>query len=181
MDQWASLMAAGADIGIAIAAISASASAASAFISKRSSDRSLHAVMRASLTSLESAAGPEIQLQLHNDGLGTAYAVACAIRTVSVDDQDREHYHDAFPRGSKRPLVRRIDPRHEYPADQLYGTKLNWPEDDIFWVVIRWTDATGLRWELVEHGITQLDQPIQRLRAPGWKDHWRFWRDAADW
>jgi hypothetical protein len=51
------------------------------------------------------------------------------------------------------------------------------PPDDVWWLLVRWTDAAGLRWELSEQGPTLLRAEPRKLRTWGWQ----MWRPKRDW
>lgn len=51
------------------------------------------------------------------------------------------------------------------------------PSDDVWWVLVRWTDAGRVRWELSEQGPTLLRSEPRRLRT--WR--WQLWRPRRGW
>jgi hypothetical protein len=115
----------------------------------------------------------EVSARLHNDGPGLAQDVVAA----RLEPPDDEHPWAVFDR---TPTIRAMRGGEANPRDEkaALGLGAHTHGDDIFSVVVRWTDTAGQRWELVApQDPKALTRPPRALR----RRRWQRWRDPADW
>ena len=155
--------------------ISASAAAASALAAWRSSFIAARSAIRANLPYVWPAVRPQYEegrivvwVRLHNDGPGLAQDVVVARQEPSWDGRNWE----TFDRTLTIPTLRSGETLPPDGHEELsLGTHT--AGDDIFSVVVRWTDTAGQRVELVApQDPHQLTRPPRKLRR-GKLDRWR--------
>jgi hypothetical protein len=163
-------------IGVAIAAVSATASAASAYASRQSVDRAHRAFVWPAIAHELDAAGHHIlSVTLHNDGAGSAYDVRWAVGSVTANEKGKIIDDESLTADTISVVTRALRPGETLPA---LKQAIALPEDDIWWVLVRWTDASRVRWQVGEQVPSRfLRADPRRLRT--WR--WQAWRPKRDW
>ena len=147
-------------------AVAAGAAAVAAFISRATVERADYAFVWAEVT--QDQPGPDAQtqrlrVQLHSDGPGIALDVRWSLggpwepgRSAYRRAQEEVAARAtpairALSPGVSRPWVSVADARDGSELDALYGpTQCYVPDDDAWWVLVRWSDSAGRRWEFSE-------------------------------
>jgi hypothetical protein len=122
----------------------------------------------------------EWRVRLHNDGPGVALDVRWSV-WVEHPPEDGDGRHSAEAEEQVRRLasepIRGMRPGQTVPPDGwLTGTS---EVGAIEWVVVRFTDSAGVRWEYNEPwDVGTLANPLRRLRKvrPYRSLSWRLWR-----
>jgi hypothetical protein len=120
-----------------------------------------------------------LKVRLHNDGSGTAFDVRYSMGSVTVDQHDRVVEDAQLTKDAMSLVIRALKPGESNPEvdGQWLERALPLPHDDVGWVLVRWTDAGGVRWEYSDQGpATEAGRP-RRLRT--WS--WQVWRPERDW
>jgi hypothetical protein len=166
--------------GVLIAAIAATASAISAYTSRQSVDRANRPFVWPAISQAKDHDGANlVRVRLHNDGSGTAFDVRWSIGTVAVGPKDEIKVDDKFSEQYKSHVIRALRPGESLPPEDgdWLERAASLPLDDVWWVVVRWTDAARVRWELLEQGPALLRSEPRRLRT--WP--WQLWRSRREW
>jgi len=122
-------------------------------------------------------------IRLRNDGTGVAYNVRWSLGTLAPkpghDWESGKVVADYEWARQNHSLVKRaMKPGDSHPsAEGWTDKKIALPEDDIWWVLVRWTDVAGTRWEVTDQGPAMLAHHPYPLRA----HFWQLWRRASDW
>ena len=171
-------------VAVAVAAISATASAASAHASRQSVDRAHRAFVWPEIRVPKDYGQAEpLRVQLRNDGPGVAYDVRWSVGSLAPkpgeDWESGNVVHDDDWARKNASLVERAMPAGDTrPGDGGWlERRVALPDDDIWWVLVRWTDTSGARWELVEQGPSLVSSGAQQLQTY----RWQFWRKKRDW
>jgi len=167
-------------VAVVVAAISAIASAA--FASRQSVDRAHRAFVWGEIEPHREATDP-LRVRLRNDGPGVAYDVRWSVGSIRPKpgtdwEDDKYESDDEMARRHRSHVKRALRAGDTHPsADGWLERKGRLPDDDIWWVLVRWTDTAGVRWELTEQGPSMQSFGARRLRTH-W---WQRWRDESDW
>jgi hypothetical protein len=163
-------------IAVGIAAVSATASAASAYASRQSVDRAHRAFVWPSIAhELDEAGRHILSVTLHNDGAGSAYDVRWAVGSVTANEKGKIIDDASLTADTISAVTRALRPGETLPA---LKQAITLPEDDIWWVLVRWTDASRVRWQVGEQAPSRiLREEPRRLRT--WR--WQAWRPKRDW
>jgi hypothetical protein len=167
-------------VAVAIAAISAIASAISAYTNRQSVDRAHRPFVWPAISHKGDPDGSHVLLvRLHNDGAGTAYDVRWSIATLMLDQNDNAVEDRLFEDEHVSQVIRAVRAGEILPPqDQGWLEKaVALPPDDVWWLLVRWTDAAGVRWEISEQGPSLLRAEPRRLRT--WP--WQVWRPKRSW
>jgi len=115
----------------------------------------------------------DVRVRLHSDGPGTAFDVSCTIDPELLPTAERHprwFSRRVLLSGHSTPPVRAMRPGTVVPAtpaddeDGTFRLRFELP-DGAWWAVVRWTDASGARWEFYEpHSPEALATPPRRLR-----------------
>lgn len=164
-------------IAIGLAAVSAAAAAVSAVATKQSVERSHRPFVWPAISHGSDGGTRVLRVRLHNDGAGVAYDVRWSFGTIiesspGTYDENRE---DAKTEASL--AIRAIRPGESVPPRGWLEKEVRLPPDDVGWILVRWSDAGGVRWEASDQGPAALRTPPRRLR----KSCWEVWRPASDW
>lgn len=162
---------------IAISAVAATASALAAW---RTSVVAGRGVTRSNLPYVWPAVrigrdGPTtvVWVRLHNDGPGLAQDVVAA----RMEPSGQGSTWAVFDRTPTIPALRSGETLPPKDRDEL-SLGAHTAGDDVFSVVVRWTDTAGQRWELLapqeRHALTRAPKKLRRGRLD-------MWRPAADW
>lgn len=158
--------------------MSATASAASAYINRQSVDRANEAFVWAAISYESDGQGRQVlRIKLHNDGSGTAFDVRWSVSIPGIDQHDELITDPAGVARSASAVIRAMRPGEVCPPADWFRQALDLPPDDVWWLIVRWTDAARVRWELAEQGPSDLHGEPQRLRT--WR--WQLWRPLRDW
>jgi hypothetical protein len=167
-------------IGVAIAAIAAIASAVSASTSRLAVDRANQAFVWATISRASDGGQSLVRVRLHNEGPGVARDVRWSATTLTEVSADEWDVDDELILKNKSPLIRAMQPGESLPPEESGWLNLAFspPEDDIWWVLVRWSDAARVRWERTEEP-SELRSRTRKLRT--W--FWQFWRPSGkpDW
>lgn len=165
-------------VGITFAALSSGAAATSAYISRQAVDRAHRAFVWPTISFETDSAGRQVlRVQLHNDGPGTAYDVRWSVGTVTVTEQGDAAADHGLTLASASPVVRALRPAEACPPHDWFRVAFTPPPDDVWSVLVRWTDAARVRWEVVEQGPATMRAEPRRVRT--WR--WQAWRPRRDW
>lgn len=167
-------------VGIGIAAISASVSAFSAYTSRQAVDRSHWPLVWPEIEHRDDEEGRHVLLiRLHNDGSGTAYDVRWSVGSVTLNRRDKVVIDAPLTTDNVSRVIRAIGASENRPAADTdwLERRIPLPDDDIWWVLVRWTDPARVRWELSERGPSSLRSEPRRVRT--WR--WQLWRPPRDW
>lgn len=163
---------------VAIAAAAASASAVSAYVNRQAVDRGSRSFVWPAVSHRLDPDGRHVLLvRLHNDGAGAAYDVRWSVGLAVVDGDPVNV--DRYARDNASQVIRAMRPGEVLPPpdDGWLEQATVLPEDDAWWLLVRWTDVGRVRWELSEQGPTLLRLEPRRLRS--WT--WQVWRPKRDW
>lgn len=167
-------------IGVGIAALAAASSAFSAYTSRQAVDRAHRPFVWPAISTGRDPGGPSVvRVRLHNDGQGTAYDVRWSVGTMMEAHDGSLEEDAAFTDEHVSSVIRAIRPGEVVPPQdsEWLEQAAALPGDDVWWVLVRWTDAARVRWELSEQGPTLLRSEPRRLRT--WP--WQLWRPSRDW
>jgi hypothetical protein len=140
-------------IGVGIAAISAAASAVSAHASRTAVDRSHRAFVWPVISHTTDPEGRRVlRLRLHNDGPGAGYDVRWAVGSVTAGEHDNVVDDLRLTADTVSDVIRALRPEEVLPPSDWFEKAIALPDDDIWWVLVRWTDASGARRDLSEQG-----------------------------
>jgi len=164
-------------IGIGIAALSAGASAVAAYTSRLAVDRANQAFVWATISHASDGGQRLVRVRLHNEGPGVARDVRWSATTVSEVSPDKWDVDDEINVRNKSPLIRAMQPGESVPPEEHGWLDLAWvpPEDDVWWLLVRWSDAARVRWERSEEPAA-LRSRTRKLRTWGWQ----VWRPRKD-
>lgn len=169
----------GATVAIAIAAVSATAAAVSAIASRQSVDRAHRPFVWPAISHASEAGTRILRIRLHNDGAGSAFDVRWSFGTI-IESGPLEYGENRDQMAREASLaIRAIRPGESVPpkSDGWLEKAAQLPPDDIGWIVVRWTDSGGTRWEASDQGPATMRKRPRRLRH--WR--WQLWRRRADW
>lgn len=167
-------------IGIGLAAASAAVSAFSAYTSRQAVDRSHRPFVWPTISQQRGHDGRTIlSIRLHNDGSGTAFDVRWSLGSVTEGLRGKTVDDVRLIEDNVSRVVRALRPGEAHPALDAHPLERQvvLPADDVWWVLVRWTDAARVRWELTEQGPSLLRSEPRRLRT--WR--WQVWRSPRDW
>jgi hypothetical protein len=116
-------------------------------------------------------------VRLHNDGAGTAYDVRWSVGLPAVGGDPVDVDRHARDHASQVIRAMRAGEVLPPPGEGWLEQAIVIPEDDVWWLLVRWTDVGRVRWELSEQGPTLLRLEPRRLRS--WI--WQVWRPKRDW
>lgn len=157
----------------ALAAASSAAAWRSSFIAREAATRNNLAFVWPAVRIAFDGPDPVVWVRLHNDGPGLAQdVVAARFEPSGQGDQwtlfDRTPVIRAMRGGEAVP-----PPEHDEMALGVHRAG-----DDVWSVVVRWTDTAGQRWELTAPQDPQaLTTTPTRLR----RRKWQKWRSEGDW
>lgn len=175
--RWASIvnMDIVAAIAIAFASVSAVAAAVSAVATRQSVDRAHRPFVWPAISHGTDGEARILRVRLHNDGAGTAYEVRWSFGSLA-ETQGGE-FVEAREEASM--AIRAIRAGESVPPEDCgwLDKEVQLPPDDIGWILVRWSDAGGLRWEVSDQGPATSRGRPRRLR----RRKWQLWRAAADW
>lgn len=166
-------------VAVAFAAVSAIAAAVSAVATRQSVDRAHRPFVWPAISHGTDGDTSVLRVRLHNDGAGTAYEVRWSFGAL-METQEGEFVEDSKGAAEQASLaVRAIRAGESVPPEDSgwLEKEVVLPPDDIGWILVRWSDAAGVRWEASDQGPATLRGRPRRLRRWGWQ----FWRAAADW
>jgi hypothetical protein len=166
-------------VAVLIAAVSAVASAISAYTNRQAMARAQRPFVWPAISHGSDPDGTRVlRIRLHNDGTGPAYDVRWSVGSLT-ESESGEVVDDAhFTKAHVSPVIRALRASEVLPPDESWLEKaVALPEDDVWWVLVRWTDSAGARWELTEQGPSLLRFEPRRLRT--WR--WQAWRSPRDW
>lgn len=166
-------------IGIAIAAFSAAASAVSAYASRLAVDRANEAFVWATISYGSDGGQPLVRVRLHNEGPGVARDVRWSATALREIRPGKWEVDDDLAATNKSSLIRAMQPGESVPPEEHGWLDLPWrrPEDDVWWLVVRWSDAARVRWERSEEP-SEVRSHTRKLRTWGW----HVWRPKrSDW
>jgi hypothetical protein len=164
---------------VAFAAVSAVAAAVSAVATRQSVDRAHRPFVWPAISHGSDGESRILRVRLHNDGAGTAYEVRWSIGTLA-ETQDEEFVEDSKGAAEQASMaIRAIRVGESVPPEGSgwLDKEVQLPPDDIGWILVRWHDAAGIRWEVSDQGPATSRGRPRRLRR--WR--WQLWRDPADW
>ena len=121
-----------------------------------------------------------VRVRLHNDGAGTAYDVRWSVGSLMESETGEIIHDEAFTADHISQVIRAMRPSEVLPPpeDGWLEQAVALPSDDVWWVLVRWTDAARTRWQLSEQGPTLLRTEPRRVRGI-WG--WQKWRPKRDW
>jgi len=166
-------------VAVAFAAVSAIAAAVSAVATRQSVDRAHRPFVWPAISHDADGETSILRVRLHNDGAGTAYEVRWSFGAL-MESQEGEFVEDSKGAAEQASMaVRAIRAGESDPpgGSGWLDKKVRLPPDDIGWIVVRWSDAAGIRWEVSDQGPATSRGRPRRLRR--WR--WQFWRAPADW
>jgi hypothetical protein len=104
-----------------------------------------------------------LKVRLHSDGPGIALDVRWSV--FFVPEPGRVAWRRELR--SRRPPPPESSPAQALPADeQTIGDEL---EDEPWWIVVRWSDSAGRRWEFNEATAgRELARKPRKIRRPTW-------------
>lgn len=123
-----------------------------------------------------------IRVRLQNDGPGVAFDVSASVAPQRTPHLIRGPGRRKVFDGYSTPPIRAIrsgetNPSREREAAPLWNLQVDTIEPP-WWVVVRYTDAGGARWEFSEPGgETTLSRPPRRLR----RRRLELWRRRRLW
>jgi len=167
-------------VGIGLAAVSAAVSAFSAYTSRQAVDRSHRPFVWPAISNSRDPDGQHVlRIRLHNDGSGTAYDVRWSVGSVTEGRKGDIVDDVRLTSDNVSQVIRALRPGEVLPPAEAGWLEqaVALPEDDVWWVLVRWTDPARVRWELSEQGPTLLRSEPRRLRT--WQ--WQLWRPKRDW
>lgn len=120
-----------------------------------------------------------LRVRLHNDGAGTAYEVRWSFGSLAETQEGGFVEDSKGAAGQASMAIRAIRAGESVPPEESgwLDKEVQLPPDDIGWILVRWSDAAGVRWEVSDQGPATSRGRPRRLRT--WK--WQFWRAPADW
>jgi hypothetical protein len=130
-----------------------------------------------------------IRVQLHSDGPGIALDVRWSLDGPSEDGRRAHRRAQEAVAARATPAIRALRPGASYPAlaigdtkdaaaiEDLYGSSEQYIQDDgdAWWILVRWTDSAGQRWEFSESSAGRvLARPPRKVRrhARSWRPWW---------
>lgn len=146
-------------VAIAFAAVSAIAAAVSAASMRQSVDRAHRPFVWPAISHGRDGEARVLRVRLHNDGSGTAYEVRWSFGTLA-ETQEGEFVEDRQGAAERASLaIRAIRAGESVPPEGSgwLEKEIQLPPDDVGWILVRWSDAGGIRWEVSDQGL--------RLRA----------------
>lgn len=166
-------------IAVAFAAVSSVAAAVSAVATRQSVDRAHRPFVWPAISHGTDGDTSILRVRLHNDGAGTAYEVRWSFGTL-VETQEGQFVEDTEGAAGRASMAIRAIRAGESVPPQNSGwldKEIRLPPDDIGWILVRWSDAAGVRWEVSDQGPATSRGRPRRLR----RRKWQLWRTAADW
>ena len=166
-------------IAIAIAAVSAVAAAISALATRQAVERAHRPFVWPAISHATDGDTRILRIRLHNDGAGTAYEVRWSFGTL-IETQPGEFDENREAAAVQASLtIRAIRPGESVPPEGSgwLDQAITLPPDDIGWILVRWTDAAGDRWEVSDQGPAASRVRPRRLR----RRWWQLWRSPANW
>lgn len=171
-------MSVGQTAGIGIAAASAVASAVSAFTSRQAVDRASRAFVWPTISQNTDPDGRRLlRVRLNSEGGGTAYDVRWSVGLPDSDGGGAATQRYSKDNASEVIRALRSGEVAPPPESGWFERAIAIPEDDVWWVSVRWSDASRTHWELSEQGPASLRPEVRRLRT-WW---WQLWRPKRDW
>ncbi len=113
-----------------------------------------------------------VRVRLHADGPGVALDVRWSL--YFADEPGREKEAEAEAKARAAPAIRAMRPGESWPEKDGGWSEMipvpPPPYDDLpYWIVVRWSDSAGRRWEFSEPGAgRQLAQRPRRVKNPSW-------------
>lgn len=166
-------------IAISIAAASAAASAVSAYTSRQAVERAHRPFVWPAIAHDNDDGQRVLKVRLHNDGPGTAFHVRYSMGSVTADQHDAVAEDTQLTKDAMSLVIRALKSGESSPIKDGHWLEraLPMPPDDVGWVLVRWTDAAGARWEYSDQGPAAEGRRPRRLRT--WT--WQVWRPKRDW
>ena len=157
----------------ALAAVSSAAAWRSSFIAREAATRSSLAFVWPVVQIGYERDRAVVRVRLHNDGPGLAQDVVAARLEPTGEG-------DTWAVFGRTPVIRAMRAAETLPPPEQEEMSLgaHVAGDDIWSVVVRWTDTAGQRWELAapqeQYALTTTPRRLRRRR-------WQRWRAAVDW
>jgi hypothetical protein len=166
-------------VGVAIAAAAATASWISAYISRQSVDRANRAFVWPAISHRLDNDGRHLLLvRFQNDGAGTAYNVRWSVGTVMDNRRGKTVNDHLWTAEHVSLVVRAVRPGEAVPPEPDWlEHAITLPPDDVWWLLVRWSDSAQVSWERADQGPGLLESEPRRLRT--W--FWQIWRPKRDW
>lgn len=166
-------------VGVAVAAVAATASWLSAYTNRQAVDRAHRAFVWPVIShGLDQEGRRLLRVRLVNDGAGAAFDVRWSVGSVAETEHGRAVNDQRLTAQNVSLVIRAIRPGEAVPPEPNWSElAIDLPPDDVWWVLVRWTDSARVRWERSDQGPALPESEPRRVRT--WL--WQVWRPQRDW